>query len=207
MQLAELQSGASEKTSGVSDDGLSIVYCVQTGDIQDLERSKRTSTAEPFDPPDAVSELNTPTFNECYPWLSGDGTRLLFASDREGKGSDIFEVTRADSTSPFGAPVELSDIDSNEGDRKASLSADGLDIYFSSNRPGGNGGYDIYTSHRDAIGEAFSTPTIVMELSSTMDDDGARLSRDGATMYLNYNSDTLGGQNASLDVATRECQR
>jgi hypothetical protein len=64
---------------------------------------------------------------------------------------------------------------------------------------------DIYTAHRPALDQPFSTPVLVPELSSARDDNGVRLSRDGKTMYLNYDTLTSGGANADLYSATRTC--
>jgi len=53
----------------------------------------------------------------------------------------VAEVTKADFT--FGNPTNLGpNVNSSFDDAGPCISADGLKLYFSSNRPGGFGGYD-----------------------------------------------------------------
>src|SRR5205085_12126628 len=64
---------------------------------------------------------------------------------------------------------------------------DDLNLYFTSNRPGGLGGYDIYTT-RTAPDGIFLPPTLVPELSSSADDQFPAVSRtDGLEMFLTSN--------------------
>jgi hypothetical protein len=68
----------------LSDDGLTLLYV--TGPPfgpADLYSASRRSTADPFEYPTPLEELNTPD-DERDPWLSPDGTELYFASDRSG---------------------------------------------------------------------------------------------------------------------------
>ena len=71
---------------------------------------------------------------------------------------------------------------------------DDLTLYFNSNRPGGLGGYDIYTTRTAADG-TFLPVTLVTELSSAGDDTFPAVSRrDGLELFLLSNrTGTLGG--------------
>lgn len=55
-------------------------------------------------------------------------------------------------------------------------------IFFNSNRPGGLGGYDIYSSTLQANGK-FSSPTLVAELSSPPPTKRTRWSGQTASNY------------------------
>src|SRR5262249_9154499 len=131
---------------------------------------------------------------------------LVWSSGRDGgPGDSLWESVRASSFAMFPAPHELLELgDASHKNWNPSLSADGLDILWSSDRAGGRGGFDIYTAHRPARDQPFGAPRLVPELSSQLDDIGAHLSADGATVYLNYAANT-GGGNADIDTATRTC--
>ena len=176
--------------------------------LGDLWEARRANPSAAFDPPALIAELNT-SAAELAPFMTADGLRIVFASSRVGPdtdGLDVFEATRPSLADPVTSPIELTPLTSSSDDTSPTLSADALDIFFSSTRPGGPGGADIYTSHRTGVDRPFAPPALVPQLSSAMDDTGVRLSRDGATMYMSYNPLTSGGANADLDTATRACE-
>lgn len=191
----------------LTEDGLTMISARLTSTAPgDLLESHRAALGQPFTG-FAPLALDTAA-DEEGPWLSADGLRLVFASSRGATGMlDLYETTRASLAAPFAAPRELAEIDSTVDEASASLSADALDIYFSSLRSGGPGGADIYTAHRPSIDQPFGSPALVPELSSARDDVFPHISRDGSTMYLNYDTLTAGGggQNADLFAATRPC--
>ena len=68
----------------LSDDGLTLFYASSPiGAMPDLFVSWRKSTSKPFTVPAPLVDLNT-AGDERDPWLSPDGTRLYFVSDRSG---------------------------------------------------------------------------------------------------------------------------
>ena len=76
-----------------------------------------------------------------------------------------------------------------------------LVFFFNSNRPGGLGGYDIYSSILQANGK-FSSPTLVAELSSTSNETFPMVAPNGLELILTSNrSGGLGG--SDLWVSTR----
>ena len=59
----------------------------------------------------------------------------------------------------WSAPVSLgSVINTASFDSSPMLSNDGLSLYFSSNRPGGKGGFDLWVSHRQSSSDAWGAP-------------------------------------------------
>jgi WD40 repeat protein len=68
----------------LTDDGLTLFYASSPiGAMPDLFVSWRKSTSKPFTVPAPLVDLNT-AGDERDPWLSPDGTRLYFVSDRSG---------------------------------------------------------------------------------------------------------------------------
>ncbi|MEN6423877.1 MAG: protein kinase [Phycisphaerales bacterium] len=84
----------------------------------------------------------------CY---SYDGLEMYLASDRtSGLGDwDIWVSRRGSTDDDWGLPENLgSVINTEKDDAQASISADGLTLYFTSGRPAGYGGNDIYMTTR-----------------------------------------------------------
>lgn len=119
-----------------------------------------------FGAPTLVEELSTP-FGEARPAIRRDGREILFHSFRPGSmldpcpyvvtgetppGVDCFDLwaaSRETTEAPWSEPVNLGPvINTVYGDIDATLSSDGQTLVFSSNRPGGAGGFDLYVSTR-----------------------------------------------------------
>lgn len=112
------------------------------------------STLQPngtFGSPALVAELNT-TFNDQRPNIRvRDGLEIFFESNRTGTLglTDLYVSTRAGTSSPWRAPENLGvAVNTASGETRASLSFDGLELYFQSNRPSGAGGEDVYVTRR-----------------------------------------------------------
>lgn len=128
--------------------------------------------------------FNTPTLiNE----LNGEGSHFGSAIRRDGLeifiGSsrpaglnnpkfDIFVSTRASTALPWSTPVPVSGINNfEEDDRLPKLSPDGSILYFSSNRAGGFGGFDLYSAARCSL-YAANQPCNVNRTVADFDGDG-----------------------------------
>lgn len=101
----------------------------------------------------AVAGVNTPAL-EQRPALSRDGLSLYFMSNREGGlgGTDLWVARRACLECSWDAPVNLgATVNSAANDAAPALSRDEHWLFFNSNRPGGLGGADIWTSYRSDV--------------------------------------------------------
>jgi outer membrane protein OmpA-like peptidoglycan-associated protein/tetratricopeptide (TPR) repeat protein len=115
-----------------------------------------------------VSELNTPD-NEGAMCIAPDGSyMILTACNRpDGLGScDLYISFYKNNT--WSKPVNMGEpVNSRNFETQPTISFDGRTIYFASQRPGGFGGIDIYSSTRDDswnfskpvnLGPAINTP-------------------------------------------------
>src|SRR5215208_747111 len=92
--------------------------------------------------------FNGPSLDGC-PFISRDGKTFYMASNRpNGEGGiDIWVSTRASVDDPWGAPVNAGPpVNSSANDFCPTISRDGHELYFVSNRAGGCGGDDIYVT-------------------------------------------------------------
>jgi OOP family OmpA-OmpF porin len=84
-------------------------------------------------------------------FLANDGRTLImsFSDKKKGRNDDLY-VSFLDKDGKWSKPVSLgSDVNTpSHMETTPFLAADGLTLYFSSDRPGGKGGNDIYTSRR-----------------------------------------------------------
>jgi Tol biopolymer transport system component len=94
-----------------------------------------------------------PSFNgmalDGCPFISRDGKTFYMASNRSGGlgGIDIWVSKRASADDPWGAPINVgAPVNSAANDFCPTISRDGHLFYFVSNRAGGCGGDDIYTT-------------------------------------------------------------
>jgi WD40-like Beta Propeller Repeat len=119
--------------------------------------------------------------------LAGDG-RVLYVSQTKGnpfKDEDIYTVTRASlSSTRFAAPVRLDALNSAAFDGSACPSDDGLELFFSSARPGGAGGRDLWHSRRTSLAAPWGPPVALAEINAAEDDQNPSLSADGLRLYF-----------------------
>lgn len=112
--------------------------------------------------PAPIDALNSPA-NDAY-WTSFEGhPAAYFASDRGGTGYDIYEIRwKEGEPRPFGGEgteIRLCAELSGPADDTAPYLfrlAETTWILFASNRPGGQGGYDLWCSRRD--GDRWGAP-------------------------------------------------
>jgi len=93
-------------------------------------------------------------------------------------------IARADFA--FGEPVNMgSAINSPSSDYGACVSADGLELYFTSERTGGFGAADIWVSTRQSIHDPWNPPTnLGPTVNGPYNDSYPTLSSNGLTLYF-----------------------
>ena len=104
-----------------------------------------------------VSELNSAA-DDSRPAVGADGLEFFFTSQRTGSipsgnapSSDLWTATRSSTAAVWSAPVNLAALNTSAAEAAPALSADGTTMIFNSNRPGGQGGLDLYVSTRTRL--------------------------------------------------------
>ena len=143
------------------------------------------SEPEPF-APEAVSPAE-----DYFPVVTLSGT-LYFNFQREGRGTNDIYASKF-SNGKYLPPEKLpAPINTSFREFDAFVSPDEQTIIFSSERPGGIGGADIYVSFRDGRGNWSEPANLGPEVNSERSEYGATISPDGR--YLFFTSSKAGNE-------------
>jgi hypothetical protein len=127
--------------------------------------------------------------------ISSDGLQLYFTAWEDRPGGyglqDLWVTSRATPDDPWNEPVNLgSTINGSFRDFGPSISSDGLELYFASNRPGGYGSYDIWVSTRTTTNDPWTEPTnLGPVVNSSAGETYPFLSDDGRLLLFNEDDD------------------
>lgn len=140
-----------------------------------------------------LAELNTPSFEGMFSIRFNTlnaPEEIFFTSVRNPTfkkdgfdGLNIYYTKKNPSTGKWVLPVHLNEINSNFNDRMPAISPDGKTLVFSSDRPGGHGGFDLWISHRDVKTDLWSVPVVLGESINTEGDE--------IMPYFHYDNRTL----------------
>ena len=99
----------------------------------------------------------------------------------------------------FGTPINLgSTVNSSSHDSSPFISADGLSLFFASERPGGSGDFDLWVTTRITTESPWSEPmNLGPSVNSSASDYYPNISHDGLTLYF-YS--TRGGGIGGSDI-------
>lgn len=144
-----------------------------------------------FDTPRILPATAAPV-GGTYPSISADGLTMYL--DVEGEfwnppavyDNDIGMMTRESLEAPWSQPISLgSPVNTANYETAPWISADGLTLYFSSNRSGGYGSYDIYMSSRTSQQDPWSAPlNLGPSINSNREDFSQCISADGLALYF-----------------------
>jgi len=131
--------------------------------------------------------INTEYFEGLFTF-SADGLELYFSSDRPGGhgGIDMWVARRETIKSDWGTPINLGSLLNSVFQEGAmTISADGLELIFSSDRPGNHGGWDLWSSVRVNLSDPWEAPINLGPIvNSKADDAFPSISPDGLTLYF-----------------------
>ncbi|MBL4736434.1 MAG: PD40 domain-containing protein, partial [Flavobacteriales bacterium] len=146
--------------------------------------------AEGWRPAQSMSRKFNKRTNNAIVGISGDGLKIFMYRDIEG--GNIYLTKMIDGK--WSKPKSIKAINTEFHETSACLSNDERTLYFVSNRPGGLGGHDIYTSTLNDEGE-WGEPENMGPLINTEYDEGrVFMHRDGQTLYFSSKGHrTMGG--------------
>ncbi|NQY09589.1 MAG: PD40 domain-containing protein [Flavobacteriales bacterium] len=158
--------------------------------MEDIYMSKKVndSWAKPVN----LDNVNSKEMDACV-GVSVDGQKLFIYIAGKG-GSDIY-MSEQDGEN-WSAPVKLNNKinTSKYNENSASLSADGNMLYFSSDRPGGYGGFDIYASKMLPTGDWDVAKNLGPKVNSKYNEDSPFIHPDNKTLYYSSNGfNSIGG--------------
>jgi hypothetical protein len=165
---------------------------------------KRASPEDDWGPPENLGPAVNSASMDQTASISGDGLELYFFSGRPGgyNAWDLYVTRRATPTSPWGGATNLGPkVNSSYDEVGTSVSSDGLELYFSSNRPGagGLGLGDIYVSKRATTSDPWGDPVnLGPAVNSPFYEQCPCLSPDGLLLF--WQSDRPGGFGGGLDL-------
>jgi Tol biopolymer transport system component len=154
----------------------------------------RSYRADPSDdlgwgPPENLgSNVNTPGDDaDCFPFRSGGAETLWFTSFNRPGGQGDWDIytseMNADGT--FAAARPRLDLNTPLRETRMTLTGDGRRIYFTSNRPGGLGGIDIWTAERATPRGEFCSPVNMgAPINSPDNDRSPSITLNGAELYF-----------------------
>ncbi|MFB0923943.1 MAG: hypothetical protein QMB65_01465, partial [Vicingaceae bacterium] len=134
--------------------------------------------------PKALNEgINTSTNDACV-GLSADGQILfLFKPSEDQMTGDLYESRMG--LDDWEAPIKLgSNINTEFNETSATISLDDKVIYFSSDRPGGFGGKDIYKVLRLPNGKWSKAMNLGAVVNTPYDEDAPFIHTDKKTLYF-----------------------
>ncbi|HWA98804.1 MAG TPA: protein kinase [Pirellulales bacterium] len=152
--LTEFNSTAHDHFCALSGDGrFAIIATGREGGmgLNDLWQATRPKASVAFSDPAPLGIPVNSENDETAPWLSLDGSVLLLMRKELGTAnSDLYLAVRSPRSGWFNEPTlvgpPISQPDTPE--TQSSVTSDGRLMFFSSMRPGGVGGYDIWQSRR-----------------------------------------------------------
>ena len=147
-----VSSDGSQWGPWITADDLTLYYSqFDTYGAMDIMVTRRTTVNESWGEPANLGPVVNSEYFEHSSSLSDDGLLLFFSEHYWGfrpdgyGGNDIWFTKRSSINDPWGAPVNLGpNVNTPREDEIGRVSRDGRTLYFSSDRLGGLGGWDIW---------------------------------------------------------------
>jgi tetratricopeptide (TPR) repeat protein len=156
---------------------------------EDVFISYKTNDA--WSEPVPITTINTNEHDAAIA-LSNDGQKLFIYKDSEG-GGDIY-ISQLKGMEWSVPEKLLGDVNTDSWEGSASLSADERTLYFSSERPGGFGGRDIYRASLLPDGTWGNVINMGPDINTSYNDDAPFIHPDGRLLhYSSEGRNSMGG--------------
>ncbi len=134
-----------------------------------------------WDPAEAVTEVIGAEGIIGQPAISSDGARMVYAVTNEQDNSNIF--LRIWDGNNWGEPRPMRALNSQFNETTPTLSGNGELLFFTSDRPGGQGGKDVWVSKWDGVEYAWPLP-LTARVNTPFDETDPDLSPDNMTLFF-----------------------
>ena len=189
-----VNSESYDDSASISTNGLELYFLTERSGGHgeaDIWVTTRTATDEVWGTPvNLGTTINTSSY-DSGPNISSDGLSLYFTSFLPGgEGEDDLWVTNRTTVSdPWGPPINLgSTVNCPTWDYDPSISSDGLELYFTSNRPGGYGETDIWVTTRATMEDEWGEPVNIGPIvNSNTYTQSPSISSDGLALFFESN--------------------
>ena len=189
-----VNSADQEGSPNISADGLELYFNSNRpggSGGADIWVSKRATTDDEWGEAVNLGPIANSAANEIAPSISADGLALYFCDwgvPRPGGfgKSDLWVTTRATKDDPWEEPVNLGPmVNSSEQDGTPVISANGLELHFESDRPGGFGSDDILVTKRATTEDDWGEPVNLGSTINTAEwEHCPNISSDGLTLFF-----------------------
>ena len=184
---------------GISADGLELYFMsFQRSDgfgSCDIYVTTRKTTDDDWGEPKNLGPIVNSPNGEFDPSISGDGLSLYFSDGlwdvqipRPGGigGGDIWVTRRETLSDPWGIPENLGSIvNSSSTEGGPGISADGLALFFESNRAGGPGTWNLWVTTRASVSDPWRIPVnLGPAVNSPAFDAHPEISSDGLALFF-----------------------
>jgi len=196
--LANVNSG-NQYNPVISADGLTLFFASfragGAGD-NDIYQATRTAQGDDFTNIRLAPNVNT-SASEVQPYLNRENTTLYFV--RTVSTAQVIFRAMGSVTAGFANPSPVAELHGPTNDTDPVVSADGLTVFWGSDRPGGMGDVDVWQAQRATPDGGFGPPAPVGSVNTPGFDSPSDVSADGCRLYL---TSTRGGR-TGIYVATR----
>jgi hypothetical protein len=160
--------------------------------FEDVFISYKDSSGNWIQPKSIGENINTMGHDAAIA-LSPDGQTLFIYKNISDLNGDIY-FSRTEGKS-WSNPLPLpGKVNTEHWEGSASLSADGKILYFSSNKPGGYGGKDIYRAKLQDDGTWGEIQNLGNSINTQYDDDAPFIHPDGKTLFFSSKGhNSMGG--------------
>ncbi len=164
----------------------------------DLWMTTRSTINDPWGEPVNLGPTVNSSSGEVCPRISVDGLSLFFASNKAGGygGRDLWVTRRATRADAWGEPVNLGpNVNTSKADIGIDISADGLVLFFSSDRLDGAGNFDLWVTTRPTVLEPWGpAANLGHRINTTYGESAPSISADQLSLYFcDYNLNRPGG--------------
>ena len=149
--------------------------------------------------PEGIESLNSDLNDACIA-LSIDGQTLFLYKADKTNGGDIYYSVLDSAT--WGEPTPLQgEVNTKNWEGSVTIASDGMVLYFSSDKPGGYGGRDIYRAEKLEDGTWGNVTNLGPSINTPLNDDSPFLQIDRRTLYFSSQGhNSMGGYDVFYSV-------